>query len=141
MSPRSTEHAANQPLAVVALRRDGHEVLHLADPFRGEEAGDQDVRVREVELLDGADTEHGRDPVPAALPPVEDRREHARRVEARAAVPVDRPVRADERDGAEVADDAVLGDREVLRRGRDREVDRAAEGALYYEFEPSASRP
>ena len=44
---------------------------------------------------------------------VEDRREHARRVEAWTAVPVDRPVGADERDGVQVADQAVLGDGQI----------------------------
>ena len=34
-------------------RLDRHEVLHLADPAVGEEARDEDVRVREVELLGG----------------------------------------------------------------------------------------
>ena len=45
---------------------DGHEVLDLADARRGQEARDQDVRVREVELLDGADPERRRDAVAAA---------------------------------------------------------------------------
>jgi len=45
----------------------------------------------------------------------EDRREDARRVKPRAAVLVDRPVGADERDGVEVADQAVFGDGQVAR--------------------------
>ncbi len=45
---------------------------------------------------------------------VQDRAEDARRVEARAAVPVDRPVGADERDRVQVADQPVLGDGQVL---------------------------
>ena len=53
-SPR-TQRRGGQPLAVVEPRGDRHEVLHLADPVRRQEAGDQDVRVREVELLDRAD--------------------------------------------------------------------------------------
>ena len=46
----------------------------------------------------------GPDAEQAAVVGVKDRREDARRVEPRAAVPVDRPVGADERDGVEVAD-------------------------------------
>ena len=46
---------------------------------------------------------------------VEDRPKHARRVEPRAAVPVDRPVGANERDGVQIPDQAVLGDRQVAR--------------------------
>ncbi len=45
------EDAAGQPLP----RPHRHEVLELAYSDRSEEAGDEDVRVREVELLDGAD--------------------------------------------------------------------------------------
>jgi hypothetical protein len=41
---------------------------------------------------------------------IEDRSEDARRVEARAAVPIDRPVGAHERNGVQVADQAVLSD-------------------------------
>jgi hypothetical protein len=41
---------------------------------------------------------------------IEDRAEDARRVEARAAVPIDRPVSAHERNGVQVADQAVLSD-------------------------------
>ena len=106
-------------------RRDRHEVLHLADAVRGEEARDQNVRVGPVELLRRPFLDGGRDPVTAALLGVEDRGEDARRVEARAAEPVDRPVGADERHRVQVADHAVLGDREVighaqanLRQGR-----------------------
>ena len=40
--------------------------------------------------------------------------EHAGRVEAAGAVPVDRALGADERRGVQVADDAVLGDRQVV---------------------------
>ena len=49
---------------------------------------------------------------------IENRREDARRVEVRQAEPVDRPVRPDERHRVEVADDAVLGDRQVRVHGQ-----------------------
>ena len=121
------EHPAYEPLA----RPDGHEVLELAHTDGSQETRDQNVRVREVELLDRADPERWRDAVATAAVLVEDRCEDARRVEARAAVPVDRPVGADERDGAQVADDSVLGDRQVRGLRGEREVD-GAEGASVY---------
>jgi hypothetical protein len=47
---------------------------------------------------------------------VEDAAEDARRVERRAAVPIDRAGGADQRDGVEIADEPVLGDRQILQR-------------------------
>jgi hypothetical protein len=115
--PPHGQDAADHPLAVLshATFADGHEVLHLADPAAGQEARDQHVRVREIELL-------GR-PVPtvrlqaevAAAHGIEDCGEHARRVEARAAVPVDRPFAAYQSNAVKVADDPVLGDREIAQ--------------------------
>ena len=122
-----TEHPTDEPLA----HPDGHEVLQLAHSHGSQEARDEDIRVREVELLDGADPERRRDAVPTAAVLVENRSEDARRVEARAAVPVDRAVGPDERDRAQVADDAVLGDRQVRRLRGEREID-GTEGASVY---------
>jgi hypothetical protein len=46
------DHAADEPVTVHRpLALDRHEVLHLADARLGQEARDEDVRVREVELL------------------------------------------------------------------------------------------
>ena len=107
-----------EPVPVrLARGGDRHEVLDLCDAVGGEEARDQDVRVREVELLDGAVLVRRADAEVAAALPVENCAEDARRVEAGAAVPVDRAVRPDERDGVKVSDHAVLGDRQVVERG------------------------
>ncbi len=106
-------HLAHQPAGVARIAVDGHEVVHLADAVRRQEAGDEDVRVGEVELPHRVAPVHGRDPVVAALLGVEDRREDAGRVEPRAAEPVDGAVGADERDAVQVADHAVLGDGQV----------------------------
>src|SRR4030081_1250096 len=46
---------------------------------------------------------------------MEERREHARRVEARAAEPVDGAVGCDERRGLQIADQAVVGDGGIVR--------------------------
>ena len=109
------QHAADQTMAVPLARGrlDRHEVLHLADPVGIERARDQDVRVREVQLLRPRAGVGGSDAVVPTAVGVEDRGEDARRVEARAAVPVDRPVRGDERDRVQVADDAVFLDRRI----------------------------
>ena len=107
------DHLADEPAHVVRVAVDGHEVVHLADAVRRQEPGDEHVRVGEVELAHRVAVVHRRDPVEAALLGVEDRREHAGRVEARTAEPVDRAVGADERHAVEVADHAVLGDGQV----------------------------
>ena len=120
---------------VVRIAVDGHEVLDLGDTVGRQEAGDEDVRVGEVELLDRV-VDGGRgDPVEAAALLVEDRGEHARRVESRRAVPVDRAVRTDEGDRVEVADDPVLRDGKVVglrgaMRGHGATLQRAPE-AVY----------
>ena len=128
------EHATDQavPLPFGRTRLDRHEVLHLADAVGVEEARDQDVRVREVQLLvvapplairAGDDASQHRclrahdldrcDAEEAAAVCVEQGGEDARRVEARAAVPVDRAVDGHQRDRVQITDDAVLGDRRV----------------------------
>ena len=113
--PAHHHDAADEPVAVhVRLHLDRHEVLHLPHAAGREEARDEDVRVREVELLRRPLVARRAQGVVAAAVLVEDRAEHARRVERRAAVPVDRAVRADERDRVQVADQSVLGDREVV---------------------------
>jgi hypothetical protein len=99
------EHPADHAVAVrrVAGARGGHEVLHLPDAVGHQEARDEDVRVREVELLGVPAVAFGRDAKQAAVVGVQDRRKDARRVKPRAAVPVDRPVGTDQRDGVQVA--------------------------------------
>jgi hypothetical protein len=100
--------------AALELLPNRHEVLHLADAVPGEEARDQDIGVGEVELL-GREVLDARADAPVApLVPVEDRREHARRVEPRTAIPIDGPVGAHQGDRVQVADQAVLGDRKVV---------------------------
>jgi hypothetical protein len=94
--PAAHRHdATDEPLAVRAPRAglpDRHEVLHLANPVGGEEARDQHVAVREVHLLRLPARRRGPQRKVTAAVGVEDRGEHARRVEIRAAVPVDRAV-------------------------------------------------
>ena len=115
--PAHGEDSADHAVAVRGLpgARRGHEVLHLPNALGHQEARDEDVGVGQVELLGAPPVAVGRDAEQASAVGVEDRREDARRVEARAAVPVDRPVGAHERDRVQVADQSVLGDRQVAR--------------------------
>jgi hypothetical protein len=99
----------------IARPRRGHEVLHLPHAVGHQEARDEDVGIGEIELLGAPAIAVGRDAVHATAIGVEDCPEDARRVEARAAVPVDRPIGADQRDGVQIADQAVLGDGQVAR--------------------------
>ena len=92
--PAHAQHAANQPVPVRSAHEfpDRHEILDLADAMRGEEPGDQHVGVREVQLLVLPLAVGRPQREVAAAFGVEQRGEHARRVEPRGAVPVDRPV-------------------------------------------------
>src|SRR5918994_795316 len=106
------QQATYQTVGPVARRSDRHEVLNLSHAMGAQEAGDQDLGIREVELF-GRPVRAGRSesPVAAALP-VEECPEQARGVETRAAVPVNRPLGAYECDSMEVADEAVFGYRQ-----------------------------
>jgi hypothetical protein len=108
---------ADQPLAVRRLTgvRGRHEVLDLSHAVGGQQPRAEDVRVGQAELPGAPALALGRDPKQAPAVGVEDRRKHARRVEPRAAAPVDRPIGTDKRDRVQVADQAVLGDRQVQR--------------------------
>ena len=110
---------ADEPNETMTVRRvlrilDRHEVDHLADAVRRHEPRDQDRRVREIQLPGDVAVLGGSDPeVPAALG-VEQRSEHARRVKARTAEPVDRAVGRDERSCLQVADQPVIRDQGVV---------------------------
>ncbi len=112
----STDDAV--PMRRPAGTRWRHEVLHLPDSLGHQEARDQDIGVGEVELLGAPGLARRRNAEQAPTVGVEDRPEDTRRVETRTAVPVDRPVGAYECDSVQVADQAVLGDREVPRPRR-----------------------
>ena len=115
--PANADDAPDEPVPINVSQRlvDRHEVLHLAHPGLGQKAGDEDIRVGEVELLRRPALGRRGDAVVAAALAVQDGPEHARRVEMGAAVPVDGPVGAHERRCMQVPDDPVLGDREVAR--------------------------
>ena len=81
---REPHHAAHHPdvphQPVPVGRRaldDRHEVVHLADPVRGHEPGDQDRGIRQVQLLAHVVVPVRRDPVEAAPVGIQQGREHA----------------------------------------------------------------
>jgi hypothetical protein len=84
--PASAEHLTDEamPFDVGGVAADRHEVLDLADAVQGEEEGDQDVRVREVNCVKRVQRSGASRKWPAGGV-VEDRSEDARRVEARRA--------------------------------------------------------
>jgi hypothetical protein len=113
--PAHCEQPTDYAVAVCGLTdaRRGHEVLHLAHAVGHQEASDEDVGVGQVELFGAPAVAVGRDAEHAASIGVEDRPKNAGRVKVRAAVPVDRPIGAHQGDGVQVADQTVLGDRQV----------------------------
>jgi hypothetical protein len=92
---------------------DRHEVLYLAHAVGSEEASDENVGVGEIELLRRPALIGRSQPIRAAAPSVENRGKDARRVKARAAIPVDRPVGPDKRNAVQVTDQPVIGDWEI----------------------------
>src|SRR4051794_30009996 len=94
---------------------DRHEVDEFADAAVGEEPGDENGGVGEVELLAVETAGRRLDPeVPAALG-IEQRAEDARGVEAGAAEPVNGSVGRDQGRGLQVTDKTVVGDQWVVR--------------------------
>src|SRR5207253_340530 len=88
-------------------------ILDLAHPITSQEPSYQNVRVGEVQLL-GRPLLIGRShaiATPAA--DIEDRGKNARGVKARAAIPVDRSVSPDKSNAMQVANEPMIGDREI----------------------------
>ncbi len=110
-------HAPNN-LVIVGMvtpqtaRLDGHEVDYLADPFITENTRDQDIGIGEIELLARSGSRGGDFEIAPFLI-VEQRAEHARRIEMRKTTPIDRAVHADQCDRVEVSDHPVVFNRFV----------------------------
>ena len=117
--PAHRLHPAHEVVGLAGVLH-RHEVGELGDAVVGEEAGEEDVGVGEIELLARRLAELRRDLEAAAALGVEERREHRRRVEGGEAEEVDRAVLAHQRHRVEVADDAVVLDgRVATRHGHD----------------------
>src|SRR6266571_8408209 len=102
------EHPPDQavPMRATARTLNRHEVLNFADTLLREESGDQDVRIRQVQLLGLPAGNRWCDAVVSASRAIEDGSEHARGIEAGTAVPINGTVGAHQRDSVEVANDA-----------------------------------
>ena len=110
--PAHAPHHPHQPVIRGDLTaEDRHEVHDLAHAVRGEEAGDQGGGVGEVHLLRLVRSAGGTHPEVATTGVVQQRPEHARRVETWAAEPVDRPIGTDQRGRVKVSDKPMIGDR------------------------------
>ena len=98
--------------AFKSARLDGHEIGDLGDTVVAEEARDQDVGFRKVELFtarlaDQADLEE------PALGVIEESGKNARRVKPRQTAPIDGTIHADQGNRMQVTDDAVVFNRFV----------------------------
>ena len=101
--------AANELMGRAPFRH-RHEVRDFRDPFVGEKTGQEDVGIGKVDLLVPRIGKVRADFEAAAFLIIEDRRENRGRIELRETHEIDRPIHPDERDGMEIADDAVILD-------------------------------
>src|SRR5207248_10443193 len=116
----ATHHAdvAHDPVSAgCGCPGDGHEVVHLADPVRGHEPGDQDGRVGQVQLPGHVVVPVRRDLVEAAAVGVQQRGEDAGRVEPGRAEPVEGAVGGHQRGRLQVADQPVVADVAIAVHG------------------------
>ena len=114
---QSSANDANSPDEVFLRRRprpDGHVIFEFPDAVGVQKAADQDIRFRPVVLLVPQTFRRRGDTESPALVRIENRAEDARRIEARQAQPIDRPVQPDQGGRPHVADDAVILDRLVV---------------------------
>jgi len=97
--------------ARVSLSLDhGHEVSDFRDTGVREEASEQDIGIRQVELPGMQMLNFGPDAKEAAALGIEESSKNRWRIKVRKAEEVDAPIDADQCDGTHVADDAVVLD-------------------------------
>ena len=108
LSPHAL-HAAHHAMRIFH-RLDGHEVRDFSNSVGGQKTGEQDIRVRQIELAMLGVLQLRCDPKTAAAFGIEQRGEEGGRVEVREAQKVDRPIQRDQRDGVQIADHAVVLD-------------------------------
>ena len=114
--PADHPDVADQPVPAGGRALDDrHEVVDLADPVGGHEPGDQDRGVGQVQLPGHVVVPVRRDPVETAAVGVQQRREHAGRVEPGTAEPVQNAVRRHQRRRLQVTDQPMVSDIRVTR--------------------------
>jgi hypothetical protein len=104
------------------MARQGHRVGDPDHPVAGGERGLQHVAVGQIASRDIRGDLRRQREAPAAIG-VQDRREHAGRIEVGQAQPIDRPVTCHQRGGPPVPDRGVVSDRDVAPRRRARRRD------------------
>src|SRR5262249_12947363 len=113
------------------VRLDGHEVGHLTDTIRRHKSSDEDVRLRKIHLLSLHGRRVGRSNAEeATLLHVEQRAKDTGRIEVRNSAPIYRTVPADERNGLQVADDAIVLDGQIALWGMEQALMLGAGAAL-----------
>src|SRR5215208_4411094 len=110
--PPDDPHVTDEPVTLVRARHDRHEVKGLGQALGREEAGQEHVGVRQIELVAVGVLQRVQREMPTLLV-VEDRAEDARGVEGGQAQPVYSPVGTDERRRVEVPDDTVVFDWQI----------------------------
>ena len=103
-------YATHQVMANGADDFNRHEVGNLGNPRAAVEPGDENVGVRPIKLLARDHLLDGRDLESAALLVVQNCSEHAGRIESRHAKPVDGSLDADQGNGVEIPNYAVVFD-------------------------------
>ena len=111
LAPNGLDPAHDAARVLAGVHR--HEVGDLPHALGGQESGEQEVGVGQVQLLVPRLIEVGRDREATALVGVEQAREHRGRIEVGQTEEVDRPVERHQRGRLEVADDGVRLDRGV----------------------------
>ena len=122
--PHGPAHDAHQPhqsaLVGRLAFRNGHEVEHLAHAVGGHEPRDQYGRVGKVQLSAHVVVPVRTDPEISSAVFIEQRGENARRVEAGTAEPVYGSIGTYQRRCLQVADQAMIADKGVIRSFHDR---------------------
>jgi hypothetical protein len=110
--PPDDPHVTDEPVTFARAPHDRHEVKGLGQALGREEAGQEHVGVRQIELVTVGVLHRVQREMPALLV-VEDRAEDARGVEGGQAQPIYGAVGTDERRRVEVPDDTVVFDGQI----------------------------
>ena len=105
-------------MAVIVVLDDRHEVGHLSDAVFREKTRDQDVGIREVELLGSHRIESRLNAEEPAFVRIKQGSKDSRRIELRKAKEINRSRHADQRNRSHVSDDAVVFNRLVFDGGQ-----------------------
>jgi len=101
---------ADKIVEVLPVFLDRHEIRYFGNTLLGKKTGQEDIRIRQVDLFLPGAIENGSDAEPSSFFVVEDRGEDRGGIEMGEAHEVDRPVHSDESDRFQISDDPVILD-------------------------------